>query len=331
MSRTTEQSVDFAIAQTRQVTVMQIICGVDVSKDWLDAFVAPDHHRRFANTPDGVADLAGFCRDHDVQLVVMEASGGFEQPAFLALWQHGQPSAIANPASVRHFAKAMGYLEKTDRIDARVITCYAQTKRLSPTSPPSNDQLKLTAIATRLRQVVADLSVQKQRLHFTRDPHALASLQEAIAFFARQAKALAAEITTLIEADPLWQALDRTLRSVKGVADRTVAIILADLPEIGTLSNKAVAKLAGLAPIANDSGKRQGYRPVRGGRTSVRTILFLVANIARKFDPTLDDFHQRLTDQGKPKMVVRIALARKLLVRLNSKARETRAQLALAL
>jgi len=310
---------------------MQIICGVDVSRAWLDAFVAPDHYQRFANDPDGASTLAGFCRDHDAQLVVMEASGGFEQPAFLALWQHGQPAAIANPAAVRHFARALGYLEKTDRIDAGVIARYAEAKRIAPTPPPSRNQLKLAAIAARLRQVVADLSVQKQRLHFTRDPLALASLHEAIAFFTRQAKALADEIATLVEADPLWQALDRTLRSVKGVADRTVAIILADLPEIGTLSNKAIAKLAGLAPLANDSGKRHGHRTVRGGRASVRTILFLVANIARKFDPSLDDFHRRLTDQGKPKMVVRIALARKLLVRLNSKARETRAQLALAL
>jgi transposase len=307
---------------------MQIICGVDVSKAWLDAFVAPDQYRRFANSPDGVTDLAGFCRERDVELVAMEASGGFEQDAYLALWQQGQPSAIVNPGAVRHFAKAMGYLEKTDRIDASVIAGYAGAKRLAPTPPPSCDQQKLTALAARLRQVTGDLSVQKQRLHFTRDEQVLASLREAIAFFTRQAKALATEIATLVETDPLWTALNATFRSVKGLADRTVAVVLADLPEIGTISNKAIAKLVGLAPIANDSGKRQGLRPSRGGRASVRTILFLVADIARKFDPSLADFRQRLLDQGKPKMVVRIALARKLLVRLNAKARETRLRLA---
>jgi transposase len=306
---------------------MQTICGVDVSKDWLDAFVAPGAYQRFTNDPDGVTALTGFCRDHAVELVVMEASGGFEQPAFLALWHQGQPCAIANPASVRHFAKAMGYLEKTDRIDALVIAAYAEARRIGPTPPPSCDQQKLTALAARLRQVTADLSVQKQRLHFTRDVQALASLREAVAFFTRQAKTLAAQIAALVEADPLWCALDRTLRSVKGVADRTVAVILADLPEIGTLSNKAIAKLAGLAPIANDSGKRHGLRATRGGRASVRSILFLVADIARKFDATLADFRQRLLDQGKPKMVARIALARKLLVRLNAKARQARAQM----
>lgn len=307
---------------------MRIICGVDVSKAWLDAWVAPDQYQRFANTPDGVTALAGFCRDHAVELLAMEASGGFEQAAYLALWQQGQPCAIVNPAAVRHFAKAMGYLEKTDRIDARVIARFAEAKRLAPMPPPSCDQQKLTALAARLRQVTADLSVQKQRVHFTRDGQALASLREAIAFFTRQAKALVTEIAALIDVDPLWTALDRSIRSIKGLANRTVAIVLADLPEIGTISNKAIAKLVGLAPIANDSGKHQGPRSIRGGRASVRTILFLVADIARKFDPTLADFRQRLLDQGKPKMVVRIALARKLLVRLNAKARETRQQLA---
>lgn len=307
---------------------MQIICGVDVSKAWLDAWVGPDHYQRFANTPDGVTALAGFCHDHGVQLVAMEASGGFEQHAFLALWKQGQPCAIVNPGAVRHFAKAMGHIEKTDRIDAAIIAGYAEAKRLTPTPPPSSDQQKLTALAARLRQITSDLSVQKQRLHFTRQEQALASLSEAVSFFTRQAKAIAAEIAALVETDPLWTALDCTFRSVKGLADRTVAVILADLPEIGTISNKAIAKLVGLAPIANDSGNHKGRRPIRGGRDSVRTILFLVADIARKFDPTLADFRQRLLDQGKPKMVVRIALARKLLVRLNAKARETRLKLA---
>jgi len=306
---------------------MQIICGVDVSRAWLDAWITPEAYQRFANDAQGVIDLAAFCREHGAELAVMEASGGFEQPPYIALWQLGQLCAIANPAAVRHFAKAMGYLEKTDRIDAQIIAGYAAAKRLNPVPPPSCDQQKLTALAARLRQVTADLSVQKQRRHFTRDEQALASLHEAIAFFTRQAKALAAQIAALVEIDPLWQALDRSFRSIKCVADRTVAVILADLPEIGTISNKAIAKLVGLAPIANDSGTRTGKRPVRGGRDTVRSILFLVADLARKFDPSLADFRKRLLDQGKPKMVVRIALARKLLVRLNAKARDARAQL----
>jgi transposase len=307
---------------------MRIICGVDVSKAWLDSWVAEERYQRFANTAAGVEQLAAFCRQHSVELVVMEASGGVEQAAFLALWKQGQPCAIANPRAVRSFADAMGYLEKTDRIDAEMIAGYADAKRLVATPPPSEDQRKLTALAARLRQISADISIQKQRLHTTTEPTALASLKETIALFNRQTKVLATQIAALVSVDPLWAELDKTIRSVKGLADRTVAVLLADLPELGTISNKAIAKLAGLAPFANDSGKRKGRRSVRGGRASVRSILYLVANVARKYDQDLAAFRDRLLAQGKEKMVVRIALARKLLVRLNAKAREARARLA---
>ena len=306
---------------------MQIICGVDVCKAWLDAWVATGVFQRFANDEKGVAALGELCREHGAELIVMEASGGVEQPAFLALWKQGHPCAIANPKAVRRFAEAMGFLEKTDRIDAEMIARFAEAKRMVATPPASEDQRKLTALAARLRQVTQDLSNQKRRLHSAREPLARESLSEAIAFFAGQAKALAREIAALIHVDPVWVALDTTIRTVKGCADRTVAVLLADLPEIGTLSNRAITKLAGLAPLANDSGKRQGPRFIRGGRASVRSILFLVADVARKFDPTLADFRQRLLDKGLSKMEVRVALARKLLVRLNAKARDTRAQL----
>jgi transposase len=301
---------------------------VDVSQASLDAWSEPAGHRRFANTAQGIVELGAFCREHDVELVVMEASGGIEQDAFLALWQQGQPCAIANARSVRKFAEAMGYLEKTDRIDAMMIAGYAATRRLVASPPPSSDQQRLTALATRLRQVTRDLGVQKQRRYSTREPAALDSLNETIAFFTAQARKLAAEIAGLIDADPLWTALDRSFRSVKGVADRAVAYLLADLPEIGTRSNRAITKLVGLAPLADDSGKRKGKRSIRGGRAGIRSILFLVADIARKYDPSLADFRDRLLAKGLAKMEVRIALARKLLVRLNAKARDTRAELA---
>jgi len=310
---------------------MTIICGVDVSKAWLDAWIEQAGHRRFANNAEGVAELGAHCRKHDAALVVMEASGGIEQPAYLALWQEGQPCAIANPCSVRKFAEAMGYLEKTDRIDAMMIARFADAKRMVAVPPPSADQQQLTALATRLRQVTTDLGIQKQRLHSARDPFARQSIQDAIAFFTAQADTVAAKITSLIDVDPLWVALDRAFRTIKGVANRTVAYVLAELPEIGTLSNRAVTKLVGLAPLPDDSGQRRGRRSIRGGRAGLRSILFLVADVARRYDPSLTDFRERLLAKGLSKMEVRIALARKLLVRLNAKARDIRAELAHAL
>jgi transposase len=302
-----------------------IICGVDVSKRRLDAHVEPcGTFARFDNDAAGIAELAVFCRHHGVELVAMEASGGYERTAFLLLWQAGVPCGLTNPRSVRRYAEAMGLLEKTDRIDAGVIAQFALAKRLKPTPAPTAMQQRLNALVARLRQVTDDLTVQKQRRSSAINEEMVTSISEVIALLNRQARKLEGEIASLINDDPLWSQLDAALRSVKGVADRTVARLLGELPEIGLYSNKAAVKLAGLAPLANDSGARAGQRHIHGGRAGVRSILFLVANTARRFDPTLAAFHEKLTKAGKPKLVVRIALARKLLVRLNAKARDAR-------
>jgi transposase len=309
--------------------VIRSICGVDVSKNKLDAHIRPAGvFFSFANNAEGIAALAQCCRTHGVELVVMEASGGYERLAFLLLSQHGQPCAIVNARSVRRFAEAMGFLEKTDKIDAAVIAHYGEVKRLRPTPPPSADQQRLQALVSRLSQVTDDITVNKQRRSTANDPDALASLQAAIVFFTREGRRLEGEIASLIDDDPLWAKLGATFRTLKGVGDRTVARIMAQLPEIGLLSNKAIAKLAGLAPIANDSGKHKGRRPIRGGRAGPRGILFLIGRTVARCEPHFADFYDRLQKAGKEKMVIRIALARKLLVVLNAKARDARAEFA---
>jgi transposase len=310
--------------------VTEIVCGVDVSKRRLDAHVAPSGmFESFSNDAAGIATLAEFCRRQGVQLVAMEATGGYERQPFLLLWAAGIACGLTNPRSVRRYAEAMGILEKTDRLDAGVIARFAIAKELKPTIPPTPLQQRLNALVARLRQVTDDLTVQKQRRSSAMNEEMMTSIDEVIALLKRQAKALAGEIGSLIDDDPLWSCLDAALRT-KGVADRAVARLLAELPEIGIYSNKAVVKLAGLAPLAHDSGAKAGKRHIRGGRAGIRSILFLIAGIVCRFDETLAAFHRKLTAAGKPKMVVRIALARKLLVRLNARAREAREQYALA-
>lgn len=309
--------------------MIKTICGVDTSKQHLDARIVPgEAFARFANDAAGIAGLAAFCAEHKAELVVMEATGGFERLAFTLLWEAGVACAIANPRSVRQYAEAMGFLEKTDRIDAFLIAHFAHSKGLKPTPPVSKNQRRLKDLVVRLRQLTDDLVVNKQRRQQVEDAEIAATFDEMIAFIIRQSRRLEGEIASLIDDDPLWAVLDKTFRTVKGVADRTVARIMAELPEIGTYDNKAISKLVGLAPLANDSGKKNGKRSIRGGRSGVRSILFLVADIARRYDDSLADFHRRLTAAGKPKMVVRVALAHKLLVRLNAKARDARAQYA---
>ena len=309
----------------------QIICGVDVSSETLDARIGPDGAQaRFAATPEGIESLAAFCREHQVTLAVMEATGGYEKLAHTLLWSRGIPTAVVNPRMVRRFAEAMGLEEKTDRIDAGVIAWYAAAKRVVAQEPASAVQERLKALVTRLRQLTELRTMQSNQRRLVAEADVNSLFSDMMTLIARQTRELETKIAALIESNPLWQKLDEGFRTIKGVADRTVARIMAEMPEIGTLSNKAVAKLAGLAPLAKDSGKSKGKRNTRGGRTHLRSILFVVAETVRRYNPVFADLHQRLTKAGKPKKLIRLAWARNLQDQLNAKARDARTELALA-
>lgn len=305
----------------------RIICGVDISSLSLEARIGREGaFASFPNNPEGIAALAAFCQAHQVDLVAMEATGGYEQRALALLSEQGLPVAILNPRAVRRFADSMGQMEKTDRLDAGMIAWYAQTRRSQPVCLSSASQQQLRALVTRLRQLTEVRTAQLNQSRLVTDPAVVALIDELLAVVARQIRELETSIAQLVAQDPLWHQLDQVFRSIKGVADRTVARLMAEMPEIGTLSNKTISKLAGVAPLARDSGKHQGKRAVRGGRASVREILFVVASVVGRYEPDFIAFQQRLSAAGKPRKVIRIALAHKLLVRLNAKARQVRQQ-----
>ena len=308
-----------------------IICGVDIVSQTVDARIGRDGvWQPFPRTEAGIAELVCFCRHHHVDLVAMEATGGYERLPFGLLWAADIPAAIVNPRSVRRFAEGMGVLEKTDRIDCGIVAWYAETKRIQPTPPASATQQRLTALVLRLRQLTELQTAQKNQRRLVTDPDVQETFTAVLKTFTQQMRSLQDQIAAAVDADPLWAALNAAFREIKGVAGRTVARLIADLPEIGTLSGKAVAKLNGVAPIARDSGQKKGKRPIRGGRESVRTILYMVAEVVRRYDPDFKAFYERLKAAGKPHKVIRIALARKLLVRLNAKARDVRQAWAMA-
>jgi transposase len=282
----------------------------------------------FANNPEGIAALGAFCQAHQADLVAMEATGGYEQQAFAQLSEQGLPVTILNPRAVRQFAQSMGSLEKTDRIDAGMIAWYAEVKKSRPVCLAPESQQHLRALVTRLRQLTEMRAVQLNQQRLVTDRAVQASFKKVLAVLTRQIRELEQRIAALLEKDPLWRQFNEAFRTIKGVADRTVARLMAEMPEIGTLSNKTISKLAGVAPLANDSGKHQGKRAVRGGRAAVREILFIVASVVGRYEPDFIAFQQRLRAAGKPPKVVRMALAHKLLVRLNAKAREVRQRLA---
>ena len=256
----------------------------------------------------------------------MEATGGYEKQSFALLWEQGLPVSILNPRAVRQFASSMGRMEKTDAIDAGMIAWFAEVKQSPPLCLSPASQQHLRALVTRLRQLTEVHTAQRNQQRLIADAAVQAFFTELLAVVRRQIDELATAIAALLAADPLWRQLDQAFRTIKGVADRTVARLMAEMPEIGTLSNKTISKLAGLAPLVNDSGKHQGKRKVRGGRASVREILFIVASVVGRHEPDFIAFRERLANAGKPPKVIRIALAHKLLVRLNAKAREVRSQ-----
>lgn len=303
----------------------QVICGIDVSSITLDARVGREGAAAsFPNTQEGIAVLMAFCRTHQVELVAMEATGGYERQAFAQLSEQGLSVAILNPRAVRQFAQSMGRLEKTDKIDPGMIAWYAEVKKSAPLALASPTQQHLRALVTRLRQLTEIRTAQLNQQRLVTDRVVQHCFAKLLAEVARQIRDLEQRVAKLIDQDPLWSELNLAFRTVKGVADRTVARLMADMPEIGTLSNKTISKLAGVAPLARDSGKHQGKRSIRGGRPSVREILFIVASVVGRYEPDFIAFQQRLRQAGKPPKVVRIALAHKLLVRLNAKAREVR-------
>lgn len=302
-----------------------MICGVDVSQEFLDAQIEQGAAGgRFANTRKGILRLLDFCRSQEVELVAMEASGGYEKAAWLLLSASHMPVAILNPRSVRRFAQAMGYLEKTDSIDAGVIAHYARTKKSQPSLAGTELQQQLRAMVTRLRQLTDVQIAQRNQLRLLTDRPMRKMIQELLRLLDKQTSSLEQGIAELIEADPLWSQLNQSFRTIKGVASRTVSRLLAELPEIGSLSHKRIAKLVGLAPLACDSGKMRGKRVIAGGRRPIRDTLFFVAGGVARFHPDFQAFRERLTAAGKAKKVIRVALAHKLLTRLNAKAREVR-------
>lgn len=191
-----------------------LICGVDVSSTTLDAHIGHvgKLSGQFANAPEGGAELAAFCRQHQCSLVVMEATGGYEQGPFAQLSAAGIPAAIVNPRAVRRFAEAMGLLEKTDRIDAHVISWYAEVKHIVAQQPPTPNQAKLAALVTRLHQLTELRVAQLNQRRLVSDPDVLASFQEILAVLAREVRRCEAAIAVLISNDPLWRQLSLTFR-----------------------------------------------------------------------------------------------------------------------
>ena len=295
--------------------------GVDVAKAELVVSIVPSAERfTVANDERGVRTLTERLRAIGPTLIVLEATGGYELLGVAALAAAALPVVVVNPRQVRDFAKATGQLAKTDRIDADILARFADVVRPAVRVLPGAEAQELDALLTRRRQLLEMLQAERNRTGqvFGKGKRLVKkSLKSHIAYLERELRMTDTDLGEMIKASPLWRDRDELLQSVPGVGPVLSRTLLADLPELGRLSRREIAKLVGVAPLSRDSGTMRGRRFVQGGRASVRAVLYMAALVATKRNMVIRSFYLRLVEAGKPKKLALVACMRKLLTILN--------------
>lgn len=298
------------------------IVGIDVSKRWLDIHMHEENKSwRVNNDPDGHVTLLRQMQSIQAELIVFEATGGYESRAVKALSEVGLAVAVVNPTRVRRFAEAVGILAKTDKIDAKVIAHFS-----SVVHPPVNGRQtaleeQLAACVERRRQLLVELKAEKNRLS-TCPVFVQEDIEAHIIWIEEHIETLEADIRTFIAQKPELQERAKIIDSVPGVGEVTASTMVAELPELGTINRQKIAALVGVAPFNKDSGPKKGRRRIFGGRDGIRSTLFMAALSAIKHNPIIKPFYAKLISKGKEKMVAIVACMRKLLVIINAMVRK---------
>ena len=294
--------------------------GVDVAKDWIDVFDPETGIGRRIRT----CDLTAFAKAQSDKLVVAEASGGYERPLIAALEAAGTRYVRVNPRHAREFARATGKLAKTDRTDARTLAAMGAALELKADEPACPARTRLAALNARRDALKAHVKKEKTRLQQTSDAWIRADIKSLLAVLERRVLKVEAEIASEIKANDNLTRLDAQLQTAPGIGKIVSAVLIGKLPELGHANRRQIASLAGLAPHAHDSGYMRGKRRIWGGRKEVKSALYIAVFIASRKDPEMIAERARMQEAGKPFKVVIIALARRLLTRLNSMVKEDR-------
>ena len=296
--------------------------GIDVAKDWLDVATWPQAESlRVGNHAAGVAELVQRLRVSNSRAVVLEASGGLEALVASELHAAGLTVAVVNPRQVREFARSLGRLAKTDRLDALVLAQFAQSAhsngRLQPLQLPDEAQLELKALVARRRQLIGFLVAETNRRE--RAPKVVRkSLVQSIRGLKKALAEVEQQLRQVVQSAPAQQAKAKLMTAVPGVGPQLSVTLIAELPELGRLGRREIAALVGVAPHAHESGKFKGRRMIWGGRAHVRTMLYMATLSAVRHNPLLRHHYRTLVERGKAKKLALVACMRKLLVTLNA-------------
>lgn len=298
---------------------LESFVGIDISKDTLDIRIEPAGESLHVAYDDaGIAEVGQRLAAVTPVLIVMEATGGLETRLASELAARGLPVAVINPRQARDFAKATGQLAKTDRVDAAVLAAFARAIRPAIRPLRDADTRELDERVTRRRQLVAMRVQETLRLGTAATPSLRKNLKAHVAWLDKQIAQLDGDLSQRLRASEVWKAKDDLLRGIPGVGAVTSVTLLAQCPELGTLNRREIAKLTGVAPLANDSGKHRGKRFTWGGRANVRAVLYMATVTAIRCNPVLMAFAERLKQAGKPAKVVIVACMRKLLTIMNA-------------
>jgi transposase len=297
--------------------------GIDVSEAKLDVAVGDRPVFTVDNSPEGHAAPVERLRPLRPSKIVMEATGGYHVAVLAALCRAGLPVLAVNPKQARDFARAMGYLAKTDAIDARSLAHFAEATKVEPRPLPEDSARELDAILDRRRQLIGMRTMEKNR-RATAAGRVLRDLEAHLGWLEEHIKALDEDLEEKIRTTPAWREKDDLLRGVPGIGPVLSRTLLAALPELGTVSKRRISAPVGLAPLADDSGQHKGPRRIRGGRVAVRNVLYMAALSARRCNPILKELADRLQASGKRPKVVLVAVAHKLLVIANAILRSKR-------
>ena len=296
--------------------------GIDVSKATLDVAVRPTGEAwTSANAPDGIDALVARIAALTPTLVVLEATGRYEAPCAAALAAADVPVAVVNPRQVRDFAKSTGRLAKTDALDAAILALFADRVRPEPRPLPDAESEAFAALLARRRQLITMMVAEKNRAHVAA-PSVVKSVAKHVRWLEKELAGLDEGLIAAIRESTVWRAKDDLLRAIPGVGRVLATTLLADLPELGRLSRREIAALVGVAPLNRDSGSFRGQRSVWGGRSTVRTALYMSALAAARSNPPVKALYERLVQKGKPKKVALVACMRKLLVTCNAVVRD---------
>jgi transposase len=302
--------------------VVVVVVGIDVSKATLDCYLDPVGQRvRVPNDPGGIAQLIARLRPFQIRLVVIEATGRLHRRLAGELLLAGIPAALVNPQRAREFARSTGRLEKTDRVDARVLAEFGRGVRHRTLEQLPEKQADLDDLISRRRALVQMRVAEKNRLHDQLPELARAQGRKLLRLIDQQIEDLDRAVARLIDGDDDWKRKSEIIASVPGVSHGTANQLIADLPELGKLSRQKIAKLAGVAPLAVDSGSHKGERHIRGGRGPVRNALYMAAFNAMRHCERFRQMAERLRKSGKAFKVIATACMRKLLVTLNQMVR----------